>query len=55
MDLQDAWATYRADAFTVAKMANVDFLRDVRMALDKAMATGQSFDQFRKELEKEPS
>jgi SPP1 gp7 family putative phage head morphogenesis protein len=48
---QDAWKSDHADAFTVAKMANVDLLRDVRMAVDKAMASGQSFEQFRKELE----
>jgi SPP1 gp7 family putative phage head morphogenesis protein len=48
---QDAWKTDHADAFTVAKMLNVDLLRDVRQAVDKAMATGQSFEQFRKELQ----
>lgn len=44
---QDLWKAQHDEAFTIAKMMNVDLLRDVRMAVDKALADGQTLDQFR--------
>jgi len=44
---QDVWQYEHDVASTVAKMMNVDLLRDVRMAVDKAMAEGQTLDMFR--------
>ena len=38
-------------AFTVAKMLDMDMLRDVREKLDESIATGTSMEDFRKELE----
>lgn len=40
-----------AKAFTVAKATRLDILQDIRSALDKAIAEGRTFEQFRKELE----
>ena len=37
-------------AFTVAKMASATLLDDVRKSLDKAMAEGQSFQEWRKDI-----
>ncbi len=37
-------------AFTIAKMMDVDMLGDVRQALDKAIASGQSMGEFIKEM-----
>lgn len=48
---QDTWQEEHDRAFTVAKMANVDLLRDVRDAVDKAIAEGQTFQQFREAIE----
>jgi SPP1 gp7 family putative phage head morphogenesis protein len=48
---QEVWQYEHDLAFTVAKMANVDMLRDVRMAVDKAIAQGQTLEQFKKELQ----
>ncbi|MBN8488227.1 MAG: minor capsid protein [Burkholderiales bacterium] len=48
---QDVWREEHDAAFTVAKMMQVDLLRDVRDAVDKAIATGQTFEQFRDEIE----
>lgn len=48
---QDAWQAEHDAAFTVAKMMNVDLLRDVRAAVDKALAEGQTFQQFREGIE----
>ncbi len=47
---QDMWQQEHDAAFTVAKMMDVDLLSDVRAAVDKAVADGQSFQQFKKEL-----
>ena len=47
---QDVWQHAHDEAFTVAKMLNVDLLRDVRAAVDKAIAEGQTLDQFRDAL-----
>ena len=48
---QDVWQQEHDAAFTVAKMMNVDLLRDVRAAVDKALAEGQTFEQFREGIE----
>jgi SPP1 gp7 family putative phage head morphogenesis protein len=48
---QDVWQQEHDAAFTVAKMMNVDLLRDTKAAVDKAIADGQTFEQFRDELE----
>lgn len=48
---QDVWQQEHDAAFTVAKMLNVDLLRDVKQAVDKALADGQTFEQFREGLE----
>lgn len=48
---QDAWQQDNDSAFQVAKMLNVDLLRDVRAAVDKALAEGQTFEQFREGIE----
>lgn len=49
---QDVWQAEHDAAFTVAKMMNTDLLRDVRKAVDKALAEGQSFEQFRGDIER---
>lgn len=48
---QDMWQAEHDSAFTVAKMAQLDLLRDVRAAVDKAIDTGMTFDGFRDILE----
>lgn len=48
---QEVWQAEHDAAFTVAKMMDVDLLRDVRAAVDKAIAEGQSFEQFREALQ----
>ncbi len=48
---QDVWQQEHDAAFTVAKMMDVDLLRDVRSAVDKALADGQTFQQFREGIE----
>lgn len=48
---QDVWQYAHDEAFTVAKMLNVDLLRDVRMAVDKALAEGQTLAQFKEGLQ----
>ena len=48
---RDVWQQEHDSAFTVAKMMNVDLLRDVRAAVDKALAEGQTFEQFREGIE----
>jgi SPP1 gp7 family putative phage head morphogenesis protein len=47
---QDVWQTEHDAAFTVAKIADVDLLADVRAAVDKAIAEGQSLAEFSKAL-----
>lgn len=47
---QDVWQEQHDEAFTVAKMMQVDLLADVRAAVDKAIAEGQTVDQFRDQL-----
>lgn len=48
---QDVWQREHDTAFTVAKMMQVDLLRDVRAAVDKAIAEGITFEAFRDEIE----
>lgn len=48
---QELWQQEHNAAFTVAKMMDVDLLRDVRLAVDKAIADGQTLQQFRDALE----
>ncbi len=48
---QDVWQAENSKAFTVAKMMDVDLLRDVRDAVERAIAEGQSFEEFRKQIE----
>lgn len=47
---QDVWREEHARSFTVAKAMRRDILQDVREALDRALAEGRTFDQFRQEL-----
>lgn len=50
-DWRDMWQQEHDAAFSVAKMMDLDLLRDVRTAVDKAIATGESFQTFRDGLE----
>ncbi|WP_317535483.1 hypothetical protein [Nitrosomonas sp. Is37] len=47
---EDVWQEEHRAAFTVAKAMLFDILRDIREAVDNALAEGTSFEQFRKEL-----
>lgn len=47
---RDVWEAEHARAFTVAKAMELDLLADIRGAVDKALAEGQSFQQFKAEL-----
>ena len=49
-DHRDVWLEEHTHAFTVAKAMRLDLLDDIRGAVDKAMAEGQTFRQFQKEL-----
>lgn len=48
---QDVWQQEHEAAFTVAKMMDVDLLSDVRAAVDSAIANGETFQDFRKNIE----
>ena len=48
---QDTDAATHLESFTVAKAANIDLLRDIRAAVDRAIAEGVSYDDFRAELQ----
>lgn len=48
---QDIYAEEHARVFTVAKVAQVDLLDDIRAAVDKAIAEGRTLRDFRKELQ----
>ena len=47
---QDVWQYQHDEAFTVAKMMQVDLLKDVRAAVDKAISEGQTLDTFKDAL-----
>lgn len=50
-DWHEVWQEAHAKAFTVAKVARMDILQDIRDAIDKAIAEGTTFADFRKNLE----
>ena len=47
----DTDAATHLTGFTVAKAANLDLLRDIRAAVDRALAEGVSYEDFRAELQ----
>ena len=47
----DTDAATHLESFTVAKAANLDLLRDIRAAVDRALAEGVSYEDFRDELQ----
>ena len=47
---EDVWAQEHGMAFTVAKMMDVDLLRDVQRSLITAQQQGKPFEQWRKEM-----
>ncbi len=47
---KDVWNEEHATAFTVAKMMQVDLLDDVKKALEKAIAEGQTYEWFKKQI-----
>lgn len=49
-DWRDVWQECHATGFTVAKSAGFDINKDMYAAVLKAKETGQTFEQFRKEL-----
>ncbi len=49
-DYRELWAEAHARAFTVAKAARLDVLKDIRGVVDKALAEGQTLASFKKEL-----
>ena len=50
-DFHDTLGEAHASAFTVAHVAKMDILQDIRGAVDEAIADGQTFAEFRKGLE----
>ena len=50
-DWWETWQEAHARAFTVAKATRLEVLKDIREALDKAIAEGKTFRDFKKELE----
>lgn len=47
----DLWREAHARAFTVAQSAGFDIVGDIHDALDKALSNGDTFEEFRKEIE----
>ncbi|MCB1832087.1 MAG: minor capsid protein, partial [Geminicoccaceae bacterium] len=47
---QDVWEEEHARAFTVAKVARLDLLQDIRAEVDRALADGTTLAEFRKRL-----
>lgn len=47
----DIWQQQHSQAFTVAKTAGTDVLGDIQQAMEDALANGETFDQFVKELQ----
>lgn len=52
-DYRDVWKEEHAIAFTVAKAMNQDVLESIRGAMDRAIAEGRTFRDFKKELQPE--
>ncbi len=50
-DWRDVWKEEHAIAFTVAKAASLDILQDIRGELEKALAEGTGFDEFKANLQ----
>lgn len=50
-DYRDVWQAEHQRAFTVAKAMTADLLQDIRGVIDKAIAEGIAFEDFRRELE----
>lgn len=50
-DWQDVWQEAHAKSFVVAKCVRMDVLQDIKAELEKALAQGIPFQQFKKELE----
>ena len=50
-DYRDIWKTEHVRAFTVAKAMSMDLLKDIRQAVDQALANGVTFHEFKKQLE----
>lgn len=50
-DWRDTAAAQHLRSFTVAKAMEVDLLEDIRGAVDRAIADGTTFEEFREELE----
>ena len=50
-DWRDTAAREHIRSFTVAKVMELDLLADIKAAVDRALAEGTSFEQFRDELE----
>jgi SPP1 gp7 family putative phage head morphogenesis protein len=48
---QDTWQQEHDQAFTVAKMMQLDLLADVKASLDKALASGETFHTWRDNIE----
>ena len=49
-DYRDIWKSEHATAFTVAKTMQLDVLDDIHEAVEKAIAGGQSWETFKKDL-----
>ncbi|HAT7513526.1 TPA: hypothetical protein JAV82_001269 [Kluyvera ascorbata] len=49
-DYRDIWREEHSLGFTVAKMTQLDLLQDVKTILEDALASGQTFAQFRETL-----
>ncbi len=50
-DYRDVWQSEHQRAFTVAKAMTIDLLESIRAAVDKAVADGIAFEDFRDNLE----
>lgn len=48
---EDIWQSEHQAAFTVAKVAQLDILRDIREAFDASLQNGTTFNDFKKRLE----
>ncbi len=49
-DYRDVWREEHALAFTVAKAMEIDLLKEIRAALDRALAEGRTLRQFQEDL-----